>query len=417
MPDEPEYLPAVRLPSPAELLTAVQESYLHTVVRAQIDWVRAGREVDTDGRPADLPAFIETMGEHLTPGFAVTPEATDGALRFWDVMVRTDVLHVDAARSLAWPGPGALALKACDAQAAVDTWRDFLIEYLVACSGRAEDDPDQCLGITFIVSLYAHGGLVSLDRLTSNLDAGAPAIVELHVNALTHAGLVERRGPLMGVTPLGKFICHNLLQKATGMTIPVLGCYAGADAVTLLNALAAYRMEHIGDEASGWVRTRSVETGVVEILVALQEVGPFARRAGLDLLAGTFGAHLGREGRRALVSLAADPKLGALAHGLLSPDEKQQVDEPSRAATMWALVDLAEMSAAARPFPDMLQECGYVGQPADKMPKLVDGLADTGHPWAVHLLDAMIAHHPEAVVVEAAREARRRLPGPEHEPA
>ncbi|TDD27784.1 hypothetical protein E1287_33940 [Actinomadura sp. KC06] len=406
----------MRLPSAAELLAAAQESYLHTMVRAQIDWVRAGREVDADGRPADCPAYLETIGKHL----AQDPETTDGALRFWDVMVRTGVLHVDASRSLAWPGPGAIALKGGDAQSAVGAWRDFLIEYLVACGEKAEDDPDvpkECPGITFIVDLYAHGGPVPVDRLASNLDAGAPTIIELHSNALIHAGLVERRGPLVGVTPLGKLVCHTLLQEATGMTIPVLGCYADADAVTLLNALAAYRMEHIGDEAQGWVHARSVEAGVAEIVAALHEVGPFARRAGLDLLAGTFGAQFGQEGRNALVSLTADPKLGALAHGLLTPEEKRQVDEPSRAATMWALVDLAEMSAATRPFPEMLQECGYVGQPADKMPKLVDGLADTEHPWAVHLLDAMIAHHPEAVVVEAARTARRRLPGPEREPA
>ncbi|TDD69193.1 hypothetical protein, partial [Actinomadura rubrisoli] len=387
-------IPPVRLAPTAPLLAAARESELHRVVKAQIDWARPGREVGPHAYPADFENFLSITCGGGTHGPPESAEVAQGVRQFWDVLVQAGILHVDKARSLVWPGPDAVAITGPDPEAALHAWKRFVIAMLDAWSGVGRVGPDEeGLSTNLLLLLYVLGKPVHQDSVVPLLDDETQAGVHLHLNALAHAALLELHEAKVAITPLGRLVCHTLLQEATGLTIPVVGSFADADAATLLEALVCYRIDDLLEEVDGWLSGRSVETGIAEIRAALCEVGPMARHAGLDLLAGTFGGPFGTEGRRALLALAGDPRLGALAHGLLTPDEEERACAPHRDSSVWALLDLAAMSLdAGTPAPEMLRSLGYLDQPEEKMSGLIAGFGYVDHPCAVRFLDAVIAH-------------------------
>ncbi|MBO2450803.1 hypothetical protein J4573_27140 [Actinomadura barringtoniae] len=409
---DPPPIPPVELAPVADLMATARASALHGMVIAQIDWIREGREVGANGElsPAALTEFLDVTDERVSSAASESAEMAEAVRQFWGALVGSGILHIDTARSLVWPGPNAVALTGTDGQAALHAWRTFLIAMLDLWSGLGRGEPEeQGLSTNILISLYAHGGPVPRTKLSPLIDE-ARAYTQLHLDTLTHAGLLQQDPELVCVTTLGTYVCHALLEEASGLRIPVLGSYADADAAVLLQAITAYPVERIPVEAHGWLGDRPAEEGAAAIRAALLEVGPMARRAGLDLLAGTFGDTFGMDGRRTLLELAGDERLGALAFNYLSPTQQAQIPTLGRATSTWALIDLAAMSLeAGTPAHEMVHGLGYVDQPAGKMAKLIDLFGDADHPWAARVLDAMIAHHPEPEVVEAARSARDRL--------
>ncbi|MFG2000991.1 hypothetical protein ACGFNU_17770 [Spirillospora sp. NPDC048911] len=380
---------------------------------SQIERARSGFEVDTDGEPT-VASFTELLGvldESDQRAVHESEEKTKAAMRFWGLLTRTGILHVDQARSLAWPGPGAVALTSGDDEAALAAWRTFLIAMMDHWSLSDHEEYEEIgLCTNMLVFLYTRDGRITYEHLTASPEARARECVRVHVSLLLQAGLVEQDGVGVWITPLGRFVCHAMLEEASGITIPTVGSYADADATTLLEALSVYRVDHISEEVRAWLCGRSVEGGAEEIRGALRRVGPIARRAGFDLLAGTMDDVFGETGRSVLVTLVADPELGALAHNFLTAEEKEQVSVPGRAASTWALVDLAAMSLqAGTPAPEMIERLGYVDQEPGKMAKLISLFGDVDHPWSARVLEVMAAHHPQSPVVEAARLARDRL--------
>ncbi|WP_067487963.1 hypothetical protein [Actinomadura hibisca] len=412
-PAGPRPLPPVRLASPAELLLAARRTELHAMVRALVGWVRPGREVGPDGGlpPDGFAGLLDHLGDRARPAASGAAGLEQAVRRFWDALVEHGLLHVDAGRGLVWPGPAAASLDDPLADEALEVWRRFLITMVDLWGGVGRGRAaEEALTGNLLVCLYARNGWIPLDALA--VESARP-LVELHIGALTNAGLVEHAMFGIGVTPLGRYVCRALLQEASGQTIPVLGSYAGADAATLLRALTAYPVGLIPEEAAGWVAERTVESGIAEIRAALTEVGPTARRAGLDLLAGTFGDTFGPAGRRALAELAADPRLGALVRGVLPEEERERAPGAGRDADVWALIDLAVMHFEKEPpSAESLHGLGYVHEDVAKMAKLVALFGDCDHPGGPGVLDAIIAHHPDPPVVAAARAARERLPGP-----
>jgi len=411
---DPPPIPPVELAPVSDLMATARASALHRMVIGQIDWIREGREVGETGElpPAALVEFLDVTDERVSSAATESAEMAEAVRQFWGALVETGILHVDAARSLVWPGPGAVALGGPDDRAALEAWRRFLVAMLDLWSGLGRGEPEeQGLSTNILISLYAHGGPVPRTKLSPLIDE-ARAYTQLHLDTLTHAGLLQQDPRLVCVTPLGRYVCHALLEEASGLRIPVIGSYADAEAPALLHAITAYPVEQIPVEVNGWLGDRPAEEGAASIRAALLQVGPMARRAGLDLLAGTFGDTFGMHGRRALRELAEDERLGALAFNYLSPAQQAQVPAIDRATSTWALIDLAAMSLeAGTPAREMVHGLGYVDQPAGKMAKLIDLFGDAAHPWAGRVLDAMIAHHPQPEVVEAARGARSRLPG------
>ncbi|GAA2590226.1 hypothetical protein SMC26_20245 [Actinomadura fulvescens] len=410
--------PAVRIAESGELVAAARQSVLHEVVASQIERARSGLEVEEDGAPT-VESFSDLLGvldESEQRAVHQSEEKSRAALRFWRLLTRTGILHVDRARSLAWPGPGAVALMGPDAEAALSAWRTFLIAMLDHWSlgERADrecaDREEIGLCTNLLVFMYTQEGRVLHEHLSPTPGVKARECVRIHVGLLMQAGLVGQDGLGVWITPLGRFVCRAMLEEASGLTIPAVGSYAGADATTLLEALSVYRVDHIAEEVRAWLSERSVEVGAAELRSALRGVSPIARRAGLDLLAGTMDGAFGQTGRRVLIELVADPELGALAHNFLTEDEKQQAPVPDRAANTWALVDLAAMSLqAGTPAPEMIERLGYVDQEPAKMAKLISLFGEIDHPQGVRVLEAMIAHHPQPPVAEAARLTRDRL--------
>ncbi|MEU5883498.1 hypothetical protein [Spirillospora sp. NPDC047279] len=406
-------VPPIRLAPAGELIAAARRSPLYEIVQAQVGWARAGREVEPDGQLSveGFEELLDLMDESVRRAAARSEEIAQSVRRFWDTLIQVGILHVDGVRSLVWPGPCAVALAGADDEGALAAWRALLIAMLDRWSGVGQGNPEvEGLSTNLLVFLYTRSERVVREDLAPLMDPRAQAGIRFRIDVLSHAGLVEQEGGDVWISPLGTFVCRELLQDATGLVIPTVGCQLDADAGTLLQALTVYRVDYISEEVSGWLAARSVEHGVAEICAALPEASPMARRAGLDLLAGTFDTAFGTQGRRALMSLAEDPRLGSLAHNYLTVAEREQVPVPGRAASTWALVDLAAMSlqAGTPPF-EMVHTLGYVGQPGDQMARLIGLFGDVDHPWAERVLDAMIDHHPQPEVVEAARSARARL--------
>lgn len=406
-------IPAVRIAGTDELVATVRGSGLYGVVASQIERARSGFEVGADGKPT-IESFDELLGvldENDRRTVRRSEEKTRAALRFWELLIRTGMLHVDRTRSLAWPGPGAIAVTGSDGDAALGAWQTFLIAMLDHWSLSEREEAEEIgLCTNLLVFMYTQDGRVAHEDLSPTPDPKARDCVRIHVGLLTHAGLVEQDRVGVWISPLGRFVCRALLEEASGLTIPVVGSYAGADATTLLEALSVYRVDHISEEVRAWLSERSVEAGAAEIRDALRGVGPIARRAGFDLLAGTMDGAFGETGRRVLVDLVDDEELGALAHNFLTAHEKEQVSVPDRAASTWALVDLAAMSLqAGTPASEMIERLGYLDQDPEMMGKLISLFCDVDHPWNVRVLEAMVAHHPQTEVVEAARLARERL--------
>ncbi|MGI5164485.1 hypothetical protein ACQEU3_09050 [Spirillospora sp. CA-253888] len=402
--DGPRPLPPVRLASSAELLLAARRTPLHAMVRTLVEWVRPGREVDPDGdlAPGDLADLIDRLD---APG----PVEAGRALRgFWRALVDSGLLHIDADRGLVWPGPGAAALTDPLADEALGSWRRFLIHMIDLWGGVGRGRPgEEGLTGNLLACLYAHNGWIQLEALS--VEAARP-LVRTHIGALADAGLVEHAAFGIGVTPLGRYVCRTLLEEASGLAIPVLGSHAGADAAALLRALTAYPAGLVHEEAAGWLAERTVAEGVVQITAALTEVDPAARRTGLDLLAGTFGDTFGPAGRRALAALAADPRLGSLVRGVLPEEERERAPDAGRTADLWALIDLAVLHFEKDPpSAGSLHGLGYVQEDVAKMARLVSLFGDCDHPGGPGVLDAIIAHHPDPPVVEAARTALTRL--------
>ncbi|MFI6521386.1 hypothetical protein ACIBF1_37950 [Spirillospora sp. NPDC050679] len=407
----PRPLPPVRLASPAELLLAARRTELHAMVRTLVEWVRPGREVDQDGDLAaeDLAALIDRLDGPAPSG----PAGGGRALRgFWRALVDSGVLHIDADRRLVWPGPGAAAL--ADplpdplTEQALESWRRLLILMIDLWGGVGRGGPgEEGLTGNLLVCLYARNGWIPLEALS--VEAARP-LVRLHVGALADAGLVEHAMFGIGATPLGRYVCRTLLEEASGLAIPVLGSHARADAAALLRALTAYPVGLVHEEAAGWLAERTVEAGVAQISAALTEVGPAARRTGLDLLAGTFGDTFGPAGRRALAGLAADPRLGSLVRGVLPEEERERAPDAGRTADLWALIDLAVLHFEKDPpSAGSLHGLGYVQEDVAKMARLVSLFGGCDHPGGPGVLDAIAAHHPDPPVAEAARAALDRL--------
>ncbi|KAB2339786.1 hypothetical protein [Actinomadura rudentiformis] len=406
-------IPAVRIAGTDDLIAVMRGSGLHGVVASQIERARSGFEVDAEGKPT-LESFAELLSvldESDREAVRQSEEKTRATMRFWDLLIRTGMLHVDRTRSLAWPGPAALAITGSDADAALDAWQTFLIAMLDHWSLSERQDVEEIgLCTNLLVFLYTQDDLVMHEHLSPTPDPKARECVRVHVGLLTHAGLVEQDDVGVWISPLGTLVCRAMLEEASGLTIPAVGSYAGADATTLLEALSSYRVDHISDEVRAWLSERSVEAGAAEIRNALRGVDPIARRAGFDLLAGTMDEAFGKVGRRVLLELVEDDELGALAFNFLTAKEKEQASVPDTAANAWALVDLAAVRLqAGTPAAEMIERLGYVDQDPEKMAKLISLFGDVDHPWNVRVLEAMVAHHPQPEVAEAARLALHRL--------
>ncbi|MEV4257665.1 hypothetical protein AB0J52_31285, partial [Spirillospora sp. NPDC049652] len=325
-------IPPVLLAPVPELVAAVRDCEMYRMVSAHIGWARRGRPLVPDGAP--VPDDVLALVRERLPDSAPRGEALRHAARvFWDVLVRADILHPDEEAGLLRPGATALALTGPDEDAALAAWHRTVLALLDEWGGVGPGDGPRRQGLTanLLVSIYTYDQPIPRTSITPWLGEDGQTAMGHHLDALYECGLIEYETVRVGITPLGRSVTRVLLEDATGIRIPVVGDHAGGGAAELLAALPFYPGFMVEPEVRLWLAGggRTVEEGAAEFAGALREVSPGARRAGLDILAGRYGAPFGDDGRRALAALADDPALAGLVRSRLTDAERAALAGPA----------------------------------------------------------------------------------------
>lgn len=406
-------IPPVLVAPVPELVEALRACDMYRMVSAHSDWARPGRPLvgEDDPVPDDVLALVRERLPDSAPRGAALRHA---ARVFWDVLVRADVLHPDRDGGLLWPGATAVALTGPDEAAALAAWHRVVIALLdewggIGPDGAGNGGPSRHgLTANLLVSIYTFDQPIPRTSITPWLDGEGQATMGAHLDALHECGLIEHDGGRVGITPLGRSVTRVLLEEATGIRVPMVGDHADGDAAGLLEALPLYPKFMVAPELRLWLARggRTVEDGASEFALALREVSPGARRAGLDILAGRHGPAFGEAGRHALVGLADDPALAGLARSRLTDAERDALPRPAPdGSDAWALIDMvaAGLESGEHTPVTIITDLGYTGWPEDRFARLLGLFAESGHPWTERVLTLMAEHHPEPAGAAAAR--------------
>ncbi|RFU37958.1 hypothetical protein DZF91_30175 [Actinomadura logoneensis] len=402
-------LPPVLIAPVDELVAAVRECEMYRMVTAHIGWASRGRPLVGDGEP--VPDDVLALVRERLPDSAPRGEALRHAARvFWDVLVRADILHPDEAEGVLRPGATALALTGPDDEAALAAWHRTVIALLDEWGGVGPGDGPRRQGLTanLLVSIYTYDQPIPRTSITPWLGEDGQVAMGHHLDALYECGLIAYESARVGITPLGRSVTRVLLEDATGIRVPVVGDHADGDAAELMAALPFYPGFMVEPEVRMWLARggRTVDVGAAEFAAALRDASPGARRAGLDILAGKYGAAFGEEGRRALAALADDPALAGLVRNRLTDAERDALPRPAPSGSdAWALIDMVAegMESGLHTPHAIITELGYTGWPGEKFARLLGLFAESDHPWAERVLTLMAEHHPEPSSAAAAR--------------
>ncbi|WP_049563376.1 hypothetical protein [Nonomuraea sp. SBT364] len=220
--------------------------------------------------------------------------------------------------------------------------------------------------------------------------------------ALARLGLVRGSAPYE-LTPLGLWTGRQLIAEVTGQEVPVMGSLAGRDAAALLHGLRSYPEPEREEELAGWLKGRDRAAAAAELAAVAGEVSPLARAVGIELLATRFG----EDGRRALETLLAEPRTGAVVAARLGREDRR----PDSGELAWVLVDMAAALLEFGGEADEVVESVALGLDPEEQAGTVALLALADHPGAEAVLRVFIDHHPDGRVSAAARKALRRLHG------
>lgn len=200
------------------------------------------------------------------------------------------------------------------------------------------------------------------------------------------------------MTPLGTW-CVNRLLRAAGFPTPLFGELIDCDAVTLLEMCAGYDDAAAAEEARLWAGSRG-ESAAVELAEAIRTAHPSTRMSAFAALSG-----IGRCAEPAVRGLLDEPRIRPFAliwlidHGL----ENHQVMGEE---------DIAHMLVEAM-VPYLSEDPARAVYMFTRDRTADDQIADIAHVWrldnpyAVPLLEAIAARHPNDDVAHAARVALR----------
>lgn len=343
------------------------------------DWVGEGRPVTPKGvlRPTDLPAAAAAMGARV-PDRVRTAADVEAIHRPWVAAHAIGWLRVTANRAVAtatadgdpvqrwWTAVKAVLHaeshdnRRCGAQVVC---RTLLTALASQSSPAALDLADTVHELLFHDADYRDSGAAfeAFRRGVMPVDAGMELLGEI--------GAVDGEGR---ITALGRWMWERLVAEVPPPVTPDLS------APQLLDRLATLPDDEMWRQAGRWLVGRDIGKAADELLSAAEHTMPAQRVAAVDVVDG-----LGEPALPALRRALESPMLAPHARVLLADDrdDDDDVSEPNEADRRWLAVEFALVALAA----DGPEEAYHVLRDLDAL----DVLADSGHPGAADLGDAL----------------------------
>lgn len=418
-------IPPVELPSDEELAAMAAAAPAFARLRGFVDYLGIGRKLTKTGNltVADGTALARLLGTRdLGP-------AGDRRVR-----TSTDLPEVDLA--FAWADEAGLVdihpPKLVPTRLGIDMARQPLEAWWAAFAGLIELGPvgfthgwapwaemlDEGIADLLVLSYLDDdpldvGGLAAAawESMTTGLQArlgigdgnlllkAVAADVDRLVDTLADVGAVEREGPSMTLTPLGRWAARRLLLD-DGFEAPLVGDLAGSDAAELLSACAGYELEAATAEIDAWLAHRTP----VDAVDALAE-GARALAGSPDARPMFFHAlgRLGPEAADAVRRLQDDRWLRPYATAWLMEQGLEAPTLSTDDVSGMLLDQLAAVLAGGGPAAAVEVLAG-LGPPGEQV-AVVEQLWRVADPAAADVLDAIARHHPDKAVAKSARKA------------
>ncbi|MET7420396.1 plasmid pRiA4b ORF-3 family protein [Dactylosporangium sp. NPDC005555] len=356
-------------------------------------WVGGGRPVTAKGvlKPVDIPAAMAAMGLQ-PPGRARTAADVESLHRPWVAAQAIELIRVDAGVAQAGGTPAD----------ALESWWAALSAVLRVESHDREGEGASVLCRTLLAVLAKEPTVGEIEnRVHRSLLAEAEGWyvgaahqafrrgmtpVDAGVELLAEFGAVDAG---LRLTPLGRWADQRF---AALVPEPVTADLAAAD---LLTRIAGRDERGVRDAARQWLAGRDVKKAVAEVLAVAESATPAERVAGVDLV-GALGVAM----RSAWRSALRRPMLAPHARAALATWEDAD-RAPSEADHRWLAVEYAlaveDLEEAWR----LVDDFGGL-----------DVVAESSHPDAGALLDALNAAGPPPCLVYQLKIALSRISPP-----
>lgn len=465
-------LPAVALPSVADLARAAREAPLMRQVVGLAEWIHPRKPATATGvltlagarraiaalrllpepeSRAARPKATEETGaeavEELTlalgaglepvPGLEKIRSARDVPTLHLLYGLAADAELTEIRSSSVRPGAALDVWNAGDDEDALDVWLDVFVGVLErgVDGGREtgwrlpwdEAVQDELLGRLPVLYAGEPVSVADVVRTVVVATAGGPGrpvgfwqpadvkrlattSLEEMLGRLVAVGAVCREGDAVTMTPLGRWGLREQLVEL-GAEAPVLHDPASADAGELAHFVAQMPPEESAEVTRSWLAARSLEQAAEELGTAARDGSPLTRIICVAALVNAVEDH----GAAPLMRYVDDPVLGAHARsalfgqGLLPAE--QAPDENQR---NWLAVD------ALAAYLELLDEPVTARSLPPEIVALIDDTLDfttvwtVEHPQLLDVLDGVGLGHPQGRVRKAAQKAahkarRRRL--------
>jgi hypothetical protein len=401
----PKRLPALWLPSVAELAAAARESVLLRRVAELSTWVGERRLLaDGDLTEADAAEAAERLG--------IAPAEL---LLCWETALAADLVVVSDDGTLAEGNPDLWPTGDDDED--LGTWAiGFMqvLDSLVIDAELADEDElefDSAASLVLPIFLAREPGVlvaelreIARSMGTEDLDDDTAAWddwvaehgdpVTTLLARLAEHGAAEVDGEVARLTPLGMLIMREELVDG-GIDIPLLPPPAEMTAADLLTVVGGRGGDELADLAAEWLAGREPASAATELLAAAAEADP----------AGRFYAST------VLAELPEVPWSTVLDNPALRPYARDALGEPREPAdAAWLLLDglSAGVNALGELDPEAVEVVSAATLPPGREQEVLADAWRLRHPLGYEVLTLIGAHHPDKQVAKAARTAAHK---------
>ncbi|MFC0626399.1 hypothetical protein [Kribbella deserti] len=387
---EPEVLrlPAVRLPAESDLAPLALASLRLTELKRLAEWGQ-GRSVNNDGEldPHDVEAGTKELGLGL-----------DELLVGWAAAVDAELLTLKSDQAVA--GPALAVLEQGTDQDKLDVWAD-IVDWDIETAYPA-DEPSEALPVLLMMlhlePVVSFEDLVGTAVEMDGTGEDAADAVSYLMSRLLDLGVVLTDGELFQSTPLGQFGL-SCWFGSVGVDAPVITDLAEASPVQVMEMAQVF--EDDGEREAfvhEWIDAVGPSAAADE-LVTLASTGTPDDRSGAFALLQRVGA----AAEDAVRSKLDDPSVRPHAINWLT-EAGLSAPELTPAESSWLFADM--LVAVLGPDDETQREAAAeLGFEDPRSLDHIAGLADTTHPAAAEVLQALATHHPDPAVVKAARKA------------
>ena len=401
----PKRLPALWLPSVAELAAAARESVLLRRVGELAAWVgeRRGLTEDCDLTEPDAAEAAERLG--------ITPAEL---LLCWETAIAADLVVLSDDGALAEGNPDLWPTG--DDEEDLGTWAvgftqvlgSLVIDAELADEEDLDFDSAGSLVLPMFLAREPGVPVAELQEIARSMetedladDTAWDAWVAAHgdpvttlLTRLVEHGAAEVDDEIARLTPLGMLIMREELVEG-GIDVPLLPPPAEMPAADLLTVVGGRGDDELAALADEWLSTREPAAAASELLAAAAEASPAGR-----FYAGTV-----------LAKLPDVPWPTVLDDPALRPYARDALGDPREPAdAAWLLLDA--LSASVNALGELDQEAVEMVL-AEALPRGQEQeiLADAWrlrHPMGHEVLTLIGTHHPDKQIAKAARTAAHK---------